>query len=68
MESLDDKRTKPDKEIEADRQQVKEWLASNHVTRIKDDTWTRNGEVVKQIVRPDWKEREGWVDSPWNWR
>jgi hypothetical protein len=68
MESLDIKKHPSDKQIAADRQQVKEWLKENPITRIEDGAWKRNGEVVKQAPPPKEFSRDEAVISPWNWR
>lgn len=69
MESLDIKRHPSEKQIKADRAQVAEWLALNPITTIREGAWYRGGELVKKAAPPSkFETREGWTDSPWNWR
>lgn len=68
MESLDIKKHPSEKQIEADRAQVAEWLKTNPITRIEEREWKRNGEVIKRLAEPkEWRRDEA-VISPWNWR
>lgn len=68
MESLDIKKHPSEKQIEADRQQVAEYLAEHPITRIEDGAWKRNGKVVKQAPPPTGFQRDEAMVSPWNWR
>lgn len=68
MESLDIKKHPSEKQIEADRAQVAEYLTHHPITLVeKDLSWSRNGEQVKKPPREK-EEAKNWIDSPFGWR